>query len=537
MGRIIVFTSEDLNSKQLLKALESRKLPYDEVSLSDRPSRITDLASLVNCSGVPQMFINTRAVGGLNRSLKELKRWDNSSRFESPLQRYEEEVAPAEDPSEQDPRLLTSSAGYKVVDTPPAPIQPHIVVKLVTGKVVPLREATELMKEALPQMGDHKYKGVTYHKCFSGHDLISSLRNTLDISDDKCVRFAKRLLEAGILHHVNEKAHPDEHDFLDASKEYYRLQCYANPLILNSYRIWRSGRRNCVTVVEDLQKRLSAVENSNVDDEGLLDYLRARADHEYTVFEDAACELQNFSKEDLGALDENNFTAMALNIYSIMLRYAYLKVGIPLTESDRMQFLGAVQFYLAGDTYSLKDWIEVLRGKKSKFSVKKDYRAHFAMNMGAYNGSGWSSPLPRFTSANLDVELNLAGAVFCSEERNLNVKRNNGTVTLSSVFKQYRGDFCKDDKSLLKILQKFASGKQESDISTILDDKEKFKVVYKNPELGFHVSAGPWYNQTGVETLHEKKKRIRRPSITNKKDPLGGSDHSMSSNQSSYSWR
>lgn len=540
MGRIIVFTAEDLNSKQLLKALEKRKLPYDEISLSDRPSRAADLKLLTGSPAVPFLFINTRAVGGLDRALKELKRWDKSARFESPLHRYQEEVVPAEDPAEQDGRLSTSSAGFKIVDPPPAPIQPHVVVKLPTGKVVPLREATELMKDTIPTLSENKYKGTTYSNSFSGHDLVISIKKELGLADDKCARFAKRLMDAGIIHHVDKKGHTDEMDFLDDKKEFYQMQCHETPLIVNSYRLWKSGRRNCVTVVEDLQKRLSAVENINLDEEGLLDYQKVRAHPDFIVFEDAACELQNFSMEDIGALDENHFTAMAINIYNVMLRYAYIKVGIPLSEVDRQHFLGAVQFYLAGKTFSFKEWIEVLRGKKGKFHAMKDYRIHFAINMGAYNGSGWSSPSARFTPGKLEEELDLAGEVFCSEERNFNVKRSDGKVKLSSIIKQYHSDFCRDDKTLLKILEKFASGKMPAELTKIIEEKERFKVVYSDPELGFHVNSGPWYNQKGVASLN--KKRVKRRSSMSKKDPLGSSDHSnsslgASSNHSSYSWR
>jgi len=538
MGRIVVFTSEDLNSKQLLRALDSRKLPYNEISLTDRPSRISDLQALVDCPAVPQMFINTRAVGGLNMSLKELKRWDQSARFDSPLHKYESEVAPADDPAEQEPRLAPNLAGYKVVDTPPAPIQPHSVVKLVTGKVVPLREATELMKEAIPKVDIHKFKGVNHRNCFSGKDLIETLKHRLDESEDKCMRFAKRLLDAGVLHHVDRR-HDGDASFHNTAKDYYRLQCMASPEVLNTYRLWPSGRRNCVTVVEDLTKRLSTVELASLDDEGLLDYVKARANPEYAVFEDAVCELQNFSKADMEALGSDEMMAMGLNIYSIMLRYGWLKQGIPLSQADRQHYLSEVKFNLAGDLYSMKDWIEVLRGRKGKFAIEKDYRVHFAINMGPHNGSGFSSPYPRFGAQNLSDELDVAGAAFCSEDRNVNVRRKEGKVRLSSIIKQYHGDFCRDDKSLLAIIRKFATGKQKSELGKILDDKESFKVVYHDPELGFHVSSGPWYNQKGVEMM--QKKATRRSSFgKNSKDPLGGSEHSVrstSSNRSSYSWR
>eukprot|EP00523_Entomoneis_sp_CCMP467_P011542 CAMPEP_0168718630 /NCGR_PEP_ID=MMETSP0724-20121128/620_1 /TAXON_ID=265536 /ORGANISM="Amphiprora sp., Strain CCMP467" /LENGTH=561 /DNA_ID=CAMNT_0008765155 /DNA_START=95 /DNA_END=1780 /DNA_ORIENTATION=+ len=561
MGRIIVFTSHDLNSQQLLKALQKRNLPYDEISLTDRPSRTADLESLVGAAIVPQLFIHTRHVGGLERGLKELKRWDHSARFDTPLAKYEAEVLPLpEIDDDDDDRLAPNAGGYRVVDSPPAPIQPHTVIKLVTGKTVPLREATELLKAVIPPMEAHKVKGTTHRNCFAGKDLIRQLQKQVDESESQCLRFVKRLLEAGILHPVGQHAHRHRNnnnnhheavEFQNTSKDYYRLQCYEAPEILNTYRLWPNTRRNCVTVVEDLAKRLTTVELTSLDDtDGLLDYQKARQNPEWHVFEDAVCELQQFDKNDIHALSGAEVTALVLNIYNIMQRYSLVKVGVPVSHSDRQHCATHVKFNVAGEIYTLKEWVELVRGHgggggKSKHfaKIRTDCRNLFALHMGAHSGSTWSPPFQRFTAQHLSDQLDQAAAAFCSEERNVAVRRKDAKVELVALFKQYHGDFSRDDRGLLATVRKYATARNEVELGKILDDKESFKIVYHDPELGCHVSAGPWYNAKELGLMHSmaSKKSRRRPSSGGSKalskDPLGGSEHSMSSNHSNYSWR
>lgn len=537
MGRITVFTSQDICSKQVKKALESRGLPYEEICLSERPSRINDLRALELGPMVPQVFFNNRAVGGLEKCLKELKRWDKSSRFDTPLKKYEAEIASVDNPD--DSRLARGDVGEKFIDAPPAPIQPHIVVKLPSGKIVPLREATQLMKDACPPMEEHKYKGVVQKNCFSGRELKDALKDLLDINELMAKRFIERLLQASVLHHVDRKRFPDEAaEFQDTTKDFYRLQCYETPDILNSYRLWPNNRRDCVAVAEDLMKRLSTVEMESLDGDGLINYHLAWDSPSYAVFEDAVCELQKFSLDDIAQLDPDTLTAFCLNVYWVMLRYAYLKVGIPLNEEDRRHFMDNVKFYLGDDytTFTLDDWVDVLRGKsKHKYlkGVRKNDSARIlmALFMGPHNGSFWSSPYSRFTVQNLNEELEVAAFVYCHEEKNV-MRTKEGKIRLSSLFKRYRSDFGSSDKDILTVIRAFSNPKIKEVLDQMLASKEKVQISYHEPQLGFHSTSGPWYNQKGVEVL-------RKNFGKSKSDALGGSSHSVtskSSNHSSYAW-
>jgi len=72
MGRITIFTAEDVHSKIIQNELERLSLPYTEISLIDFPSCRNDLKAMICKTSVPQVFSNTRHVGGVTATLEAL---------------------------------------------------------------------------------------------------------------------------------------------------------------------------------------------------------------------------------------------------------------------------------------------------------------------------------------------------------------------------------------------------------------------------------------------------------------------------------
>jgi glutaredoxin len=101
MGRITLYTADDLHSTQAKLALEERQLPYLEINVQRFPQKKKDLMTLAGTLAVPQAFFNTRLVGDLKSLMQELKGWDTSTKYKSPKARYEREIAKFPDPMSQ----------------------------------------------------------------------------------------------------------------------------------------------------------------------------------------------------------------------------------------------------------------------------------------------------------------------------------------------------------------------------------------------------------------------------------------------------
>ena len=114
MGRITIYTADDLHSAQAKLALESRNLPFLEINLQRFPQKKKDLMTLAGTLAVPQVFFNTRLVGDLKSLMQELKGWDTSTKYKSPRARWEREIQRFPDPINQNLTLP---------DTEPVPVK------------------------------------------------------------------------------------------------------------------------------------------------------------------------------------------------------------------------------------------------------------------------------------------------------------------------------------------------------------------------------------------------------------------------------
>jgi hypothetical protein len=114
MGRITLFTADDLNSTAAKLALDVRNLPYLEINVQRYPQKKKDLMTLAGTLAVPQAFFNTRLVGGLSVLQQELKGWDASTKYKSPRARFEKEIQRFPDPINSNLALPDSEpVGFK----------------------------------------------------------------------------------------------------------------------------------------------------------------------------------------------------------------------------------------------------------------------------------------------------------------------------------------------------------------------------------------------------------------------------------------
>ena len=80
MGRITIFVTESCSYCIRAKhALKERNIPYVEISVSKYPQRRNDMISLSNDQyTVPQVFFNSKHIGGCTELLAMLEEWDKN---------------------------------------------------------------------------------------------------------------------------------------------------------------------------------------------------------------------------------------------------------------------------------------------------------------------------------------------------------------------------------------------------------------------------------------------------------------------------
>jgi len=486
MGRITVFTTEkDLNSFRLMQALEKRGLPYTEISLYHHPSKLSDVKKLAaGTEALPQCFFNTRRVGGLTETLKELRKWDKNTKYENPKAKFDAEIAAFLDPIDQ--RLAVPDdlvkAGYaEMSGAASLPVLEKTVasVSLPDGTYTTVSNLTDKIRNTIP-LKNLLYKGTMYKNSFTGETVVQTFQESLQLEEEAAIGFAQQLLNSKIMHHVTDKS-----GFKNSKKELYRLQCHMNADVLNSMSIWTA---NVTTdgnqLLDQLDKMLIKVETkSTFGALHKMDFKEAALIPDFLAFEEAICELQQFDMTTLKFEDEKK--AFALNLYSLMLRFAFIKIGISQTEAQHLKFLSGTKFNVGGLIFSFQDWIDgVLRGnnkstsnpkvpfnlvdRRRKFALTKlDYRIHFALNIGSKVGSAYSSPFPHFSSENIDEELSMAGRVLCTDDANIKIDVNARQISLSKIFGWYKSDFATDDTKLLTILETYLGGVKKAELHRI----------------------------------------------------------------------
>jgi hypothetical protein len=230
--------------------------------------------------------------------------------------------------------------------------------------------------------------------------------------------FCRYLVETRIIHHLGNRRR-----FAGKASDIYRLQCLMAPDVLNAFCFWTAPvNENIVSIVEVLMRALTKLEKDALTvngSSGKIDYKKVKSNVLYLPFQESICELQDAS---LDGLSHKAKLATCLNIYALMLRFAFIKVGIP-SEEEIPAFLNAVKFKVQGNVFTLQEWMDgVLRGNKKSgisnkipFPMKDprkdmvlqefDNRVHFALNCGFSIGSTSSLPYDIFASDAISEQL------------------------------------------------------------------------------------------------------------------------------------
>jgi len=491
MGRITLFSlTECPHCKRTKAAFLDRGIPFTEISLSTHPEKRTDMLSIADRLTVPQVFFNNKHIGGADDTITELVKWDEESKFATALERYKQEIEA--EPEPDDPRLAVPNTPPTLEKTPP-PRDEEKSIQLPDGTMATVLDVMLKLQSVMP-IADLKHNLVIYKKSFNGVDSIFSLTRAYASSMEDALLFGKRLEKAKIIHHV-----VNEHSYGN-NLYYFRLQCHQQPDILNSFRVWTERvDEDSMSLLTRLKKLLGKIESAVTDNQGLVNYKDAHNNENWKIFEEAVCELQGV---DMGLMDESTKLAFGINVYNLMIKYAFMKVGIGTTSVSRNGFFGGVKMNIGGDIMSFNELENgVLRAnRKPPYSLsvpfskndprfrlpmkKADCRIHFALNCGATS----CPPVKNFTAIAIEEELRIVAMAFLEQEENCKIDVKTNTLFLSKILDWYGIDFAPSKKKLPERLLMFLRGSKKDSLQQMIASGNDITVKFNTYDWGTNAS-------------------------------------------------
>ena len=337
MGRITVFVTDgNAACTRTIAAFRSRKVPVTIINLSRYPDKRNAMVALCMLQSTPQVFFNTRYVGGADETLALLNEWSsacsesftlnsgasvtskgsshgsqsnkhslgrssthnsshsrrsshtNQSAYGSVYERYMAEIGNFHDPT--DKRLSIPLDVPPILDEPPLPRDPNLEYCIeIPGDESTYLEMTQMFLDLIKHQ-EHIIGATTYRKSFFGQKVIEVLEGALEINEKKALKIASQLLSIGLFHMMDS---PTSTGISFDTEALYRLQCYHTPSILNSFRTWtESVDSNPLRLIHHLIMKFNEIEIDATDARGILHPSKAKKSNQYTEFEEGICELQ-----------------------------------------------------------------------------------------------------------------------------------------------------------------------------------------------------------------------------------------------------
>lgn len=295
MGRITVFSSDGCpHCWRVKNELNRLQIPFLEISITAHPEKREDMIKLANRFSTPQVFFNTRHVGGADETIQQLQEWEKKG---SAKKRYQRDIEAHPDPVNPRFSLPDTTAADKNKDGALSSCADREkMVKLPNGTKSTVLDVVETLKKILP-IRNLNYRMTVYRNCFTGAEAVKVFQEHYDASLKEAIEFGKHLQELEMLHHVK-----DDHVFSDTPDLYFRLHCHQTSTVLNTYRVWNEpSTLGPMQLCMCLRELLTQIEFAMTDENGLMDYENAHKCPLFPVFEEAVCELQ---KVDLKSMDD-----------------------------------------------------------------------------------------------------------------------------------------------------------------------------------------------------------------------------------------
>ena len=173
---------------------------------------------------------------------------------------------------------------------------------------------------------DRKYYLQTYRRCFYGSQLVDVLIDQYNLhSREEGRQVAEMLSDAHMFRHVT-----NEHGFEDSTKYFYRMTADEEPLVLNTWRVWNDRvDDDSLAMLDRCSTFLDRILSRHRNDKGLVAYDAVADDEAFQQFEEMSCEIQTV---DLAKLSLDSRVAFAINVYNMMVKHAFAKVGRPQVQ-------------------------------------------------------------------------------------------------------------------------------------------------------------------------------------------------------------
>lgn len=210
----------------------------------------------------------------------------------------------------------------------------------------------------------------------------------------------------------------------------------------------------------DLKARFIEVEK------GVVHYKAIRGSEEYNRYRNLTRRLQWF---DLHSLRERNLRlAFWINIYNTAVIHGVIELGLDKSVKEFSGFFDRVMYEMRGFRFSLNQMEHgILRGNRRhpygflkpfrrkdprlEFTILPlDPRIHFALVCGARS----CPPIGFYEADQIDSQLQLAAESFINSPQ-VKILPEEGTISISRIFKWYKSDFGGSDGALIDFLLRY----------------------------------------------------------------------------------
>ena len=256
------------------------------------------------------------------------------------------------------------------------------------------------------------------------------------------------------------------------------MKIFSKPIVLNAGELSQVPSEQPLDVA--LTLAMADLKAHFIDTEkGVVRYNAIKGSAEFDRYKDLTRGLRSFDPRSLKEREKR--LAFWINIYNTAVIHGVIELGLERSVKEFRGFFDRMTYEIGGFLLSLNDMEHgILRGNKRHpygllkpfqkkdsrlaFSVTPlDPRIHFALVCGARS----CPPIGFYEAEQIDFQLDLAAGSFINSPQ-VTISHQEGTVSISMVFKWYKIDFGGSDQAILETLLNY------------LDEGEKKNFLRKN---------------------------------------------------------
>ena len=375
-----------------------------------------------------------------------------------------------------------------------------------TSKSYTKIEITRLLTQILPRETHHPKNQKVIYNCVKPNSAIQIFQNHFHFGNTyEAIEFARQLKEFGVLHCIDEEGLFEE--------GLWRLQPFHTPNVLNTFILVDKGEEeeeeDVFEMIHGLYNVMQQIEQDAKDKNENINYAKLTTNNpSLSKLEEDLCGLQILSLRQL-LNDGDKILAFFINLYNIIIKYAFWKVGIPSTMYQRHAFHDGISMNVGGHVLSLNYiYHTILRCNNNTITSNDNLRVSMMKNISSISHSISHSmtacttshkddvldkltltkldprihfalihtpiPLsniPFYSSTMIDDQLQTATQNFCEQFKNVFIDEDSFNIHLSQIFKWYKSDFCLDEH--FEVLLTYLTGKKKHMLLRMMQKEKK----------------------------------------------------------------